>query len=125
MSDSAPRNECRIRPRYKLDLELRFSYHRGRRTYLGTGRTKNFSDKAVCFESDQELPAGVSLELCITWPAFLQGLYPLEMVVRGALVRKQNSLVVLNMEQYEFRTRGDASFHSRTNNEGAICDVLA
>src|SRR6266566_1904621 len=111
MIKSALRTDCRLRPRYQLDLELQFSYRRGRRTYLGTGHTKDFSDKTLCFQYDQELPGGVDLELCIAWPAFLQGFYPLELIVQGTLIRKQNNLAVLEVEAFEFRTRGDSSFH--------------
>ncbi len=124
MANSALTTELRSRPRYKLSLELQFSYRRGNRTWHGTGRTRDFSDKAICFESDQELPGGVQLELCIAWPVCLQGLYPLDMIVHGALVRQQHGLAVLRLDGFEFRTQGDDSFHAHAN-RGALCNFLA
>src|ERR1700722_17747865 len=113
MVNSALTTEWRSRPRYDLSLELQFSYRLGKRTWHGTGRTRNLSEKVICFESDQELPGGVQLELCIAWPVPLQGLFPLEMVVQGALVRSQHGLAVLRLEEFEFRTQGQNSFHER------------
>jgi hypothetical protein len=124
MANSALATEWRSRPRYDLNLELQFSYQRGKRTWHGTGRTRDFSDKTICFESDQELPGGVQLELCIAWPVPLQGLFPLEMVVHGVLVRSQRGLAVLRLEEFEFRTQGETSFHERAI-QGDLCNVLA
>ena len=124
MADSALITEWRSHPRFKLNLELQFSYRRGNRTWHGTGRTRDFSDKVICFESDQELPRGAQLELCIAWPFALQGLLPLDMIVHGALVRQQNSLAVLRLENFEFRTREEAFFHAPAN-QGAVCNFLA
>lgn len=124
MANSALITEWRSQPRYKLNLELQFSYRHGKRTWYGTGRTRDFSDKVICFESDQELPGGVQLELCIAWPVPLQGLFPLEMVVHGALVRSQRNLAVLRLEEFALRTRGPASFHAPAI-QGDLCDVLA
>jgi len=124
MANSALTIESRLRPRYHLNLELQFSYRRGNCTYHGTGRTRDFSGKAISFESDQELPRGVQLELCIAWPFALQGLLPLDMIVHGALLKKQRSLAVLRLDEFEFRTRGEASFHTKAK-PGDICSFLA
>jgi hypothetical protein len=124
MANPALIAEWRSRPRYQLNLELQFSYRRGQCTYHGTGRTRDLSDKVICFESDQELPRGVQLELCIAWPFALQGLFPLEMIVHGALLRQDRSLAVLRLENFEFRTLGEASFHAPAN-RGAVCNFLA
>ena len=124
MANSALTTEWRSRPRYQLNLELQFSFRRGQRTYHGTGRTRDLSDKVICFESDQELPRGVQLELCIAWPFPLQGMLPLEMIVHGALLRQQRGLAVLRLEDFEFRTLGDDSFHAHAN-RGALCNFLA
>jgi hypothetical protein len=124
MADSALITEWRSHPRYKLNLELQFSYRRGNRTWHGTGRTRDFSDKVICFESDQELPGGVQLELCIAWPVPLQGVFPLEMVVHGALVRSQRNLAVLRLEEFELRTQGASSFHEHAI-QGDLCNILA
>jgi hypothetical protein len=123
MANSALTIEGRTRPRYKLNVELQFSYQRGERTYHGTGRTRDLSDQTICFESDQELPGGVELELCMPWPVSLQGLFPLDVIIHGELVRKQRSVAVLRWEEFEFRTRGDG-FQPYANT-GNICNLLA
>ncbi len=114
----------RSRPRYDLDLELRFSYEHGARRFPGAGRTRNFSDRVICFETDQELPRGVQLDVCVQWPASLQGRLPLEMVIHGVLIRKQSSLAVFRMEDYGLRTWGSGSFHPAAARTGQVCDVL-
>jgi hypothetical protein len=124
MGNSTLTIESRSRPRYHLNLELQFSYRLGNRTYHGTGRTRDLSGKAISFESDQELPRGVQLELCIAWPFALQGLLPLDMIIHGALVKKQRSLAVLRLDEFEFRPRGEASFHAQAK-PGDICSFLA
>lgn len=116
--------ESRLQPRYKLNVELQFSYQRGGRTWYGSGRTRDLSDQMICFESDQEVPGGVQLELRIPWPISLQGLFPLDAVIHGALVRKQSSLAVLRLEEFEFRTRGEASLEPYAGT-GNICNLLA
>lgn len=123
MPVSQLKTDQRSRPRYELDLELKFSYRLGKRTYLGSGRARNFSDNVICFESDQELPGTVDLELEIAWPYSLQGLFPLDMIIRGGLLRKQQNVVALQMDSYEFRTRDDRAFHARTS-RGALCDLV-
>jgi hypothetical protein len=124
MASAALTTDSRSRPRYEVSLELQFSYRRGKCTYHGTGRTRDFNDKAICFESDQELPGGVPLELSIAWPVGLQGLVPLEMVVQGALVRRHPGLAVLHLDKFEFRTQGEGSFHERAA-QGGLCNFLA
>jgi hypothetical protein len=122
MADLA--TELRKVDRHDLAMELRFSYRSGGVTYLGTGRTRNLGGDAVCFEADQEISGRGELELHITWPFRLQSICPLELVVRGALVRKDASVAVLRMQSYEFQTRGERSFNS-FDSCGAICDVAA
>jgi len=58
------------------------------------------------------------------WPVSLQGLLPVDVVIHGALVRKKRSLAVLRLEEFEFRTRGGASFQPRADT-GNICNLLA
>jgi hypothetical protein len=124
MANSALAVDHRSRARQQVSVEVQYSYRRGKCTYHGTGRTRDFGDQTVCFESDQDLPGDVELELSIAWPVSLQGQFPVDMVVHGGLLRKQNGLIVLKLEDYEFRTRGNASFHSSAD-KGMLCNLLA
>jgi hypothetical protein len=116
--------ELRADRRFAVGMELRFSYRSGNITYLGTGRTRNLSAEAVCFEIDQEVNAGKDIELRIPWPSRLQSICSLELVLRGQIVRKGPSFAVLQLESYEFQTCGDRSFSS-SNNCGVTCNIAA
>ena len=117
------KSECRTKERFPISMELRFSYRRGKFVHLGTGRTKDLNDGAVRFESDQDLPSGTDLELRIAWPVKLQSVCPLELVIRGPLVRTDRAGSVLEMKTIEFQTCGERSF-DQTAAMGNICSVL-
>lgn len=104
-------------------MELRFSYCSGGVTYVGTGRTRNLGGETVCFETDQSLRQKGDLELRIPWPFELQSVCPLELVVRGPLVRKNNGVAVIRIDNYEFQTHGDRSF-SQLASCGVTCDLV-
>jgi hypothetical protein len=116
--------ELRALERRTLAMELRFSYRCDNVTYIGSGRLRNLSATAVCFEVDQDLRGRSDLELRIPWPSRLQSICPLELVVRGPLVRKHKSLAVIRMDSYEFQTRGERSFNTLSDC-GGICDIAA
>ncbi len=116
--------DLRAIERHNLALELQYSYRLGNVTYLGTGRTRDLGGDVVSFETDQSLRGNGELELRIPWPFMLQSICPLELIVRGPLVRKDGDLAVLRMKNYEFRTHGDRSF-SYAASCGVTCDLAA
>jgi hypothetical protein len=83
----------------------------------------DLSDEAVRFENDGEVPRGVEVELRIAWPFRLQSVCPLELVVRGPVVRSGADGAVLKMKSFEFRTCGERSF-DQTASLGTLCNVL-
>lgn len=115
--------DLRKRQRYDLSLELSYSYRRNGSTWFGTGRTTDLSDEAVRFENDGKLPKGVEVELRIAWPFRLQSVCPLELVVRGAVLRTGENGTVLKMKSYEFRTCGERSFDQAAS-LGTACNML-
>lgn len=115
--------DIRKKRRYQLSMELRYSYRRGGSTWIGTGRTTDLSDEAVRFENDAKLPRGAEVELRISWPFRLQSVCPLELIVRGPVVRTDDDGTVLKMNSYEFRTCGERSF-DQTASRGTACNVL-
>lgn len=116
--------ELRADQRFPLDMELRFSYRSGNVTYIGTGRIRNISSGAVCFEIDQEVRNRTEVELRIAWPSRLQRICPLELVVRGLLFRRGPNVAVVKMEGYEFQTHGESSFNP-CSDSGLTCDIAA
>src|SRR5580692_2674770 len=77
IADAGVLAEFRADQRFAVNMELRYSYRSADLTYIGTGRTWNLSNKAVCFEIDQEVRAG-DLEVRIAWPSRLQDVCSLE-----------------------------------------------
>lgn len=122
-ADSGLPAELRADHRFAVNMELRYSYRSADLTYIGTGRTSNLSNTAVCFEIDQEVTTG-DLEVRIAWPSRLQHVCALELVLRGRIGRKGPNFAVLQLDSYEFQTCGDRSFSSM-NDRGVTCDIAA
>ena len=110
--------------RHALAMELRFCYRWGALTYVGSGRTRNLGGETICFETDQILRGRGDIELCIPWPSRLQSICDLELIVRGQLVRKEDTVAVIRIESYEFQTRGNRSF-SQLASCGVNCNLAA
>jgi hypothetical protein len=108
----------------QIGMELRFSWRSGEMIYIGTGRTKDLSETAVCFEIDQDVADTSNVEVRIPWPSRLQSICPLELVLRGPLVRKSAKVAVLQVQGYEFETRGEHSFN-QFSSCGVTCNVAA
>jgi hypothetical protein len=95
--------------RYELELDLRWKLIRRRRVLeSGEGRTVDVSSDGILFDSGRPLPAGVNVELSITWPVLLPGLGALHLVVTGKIVRSAGHRTAVRMAQHEFRTVGGA-----------------
>jgi hypothetical protein len=93
--------------RYELELDLRWKLIRRRRVLeSGEGRTVDVSSDGILFDSGRPLPAGVNVELSITWPVLLHGLGPLHLVVSGKIVCSAGRRSAVHMVQHEFRTIG-------------------
>lgn len=116
--------ELRADQRFTVNMELRYSYRYAGLTWIGTGRTRNLSTSAVCFEIDQEVRAGGDLEVRIAWPSRLQHVCALELVLRGRIGRKGQNFAVLHLDNYEFETCGDRSFSALTS-RGVTCNIAA
>jgi hypothetical protein len=108
--------------RFTATMELRYSYRSSGLTFIGTGRTWNLSNKAVCFEIDQEVRAAGDLEVRVAWPSRLQHVCALELVLRGRIVRKGWNFAVLQLDGHEFQTCGNPSFNSM-NSRGVVCNI--
>lgn len=116
--------DLRASDRHHLTLELRFLYRFRGMTYLGTGRTRDLGGETVCFEVDQQILKRGDVELRIAWPMRLQDVCPLELVVKGSVIRTDDSIAVVRMRSYEFQTLGERSF-SPLASCGVTCDLAA
>jgi len=113
----------RVRTRYELHRELRFSYRRGSSLFLGSGRTQDLSDDGIRFESDHQIPQGSEIELRISWPLRLKNGSELVLVARGTILRSDPYGSVLKVNSCEFQTRGDRSFSPDA--DAPTCSVFA
>ncbi len=71
----------------------------------GGGQTVNISSNGVLFTTEHYLIPGRRLELSISWPAQLNEKCQLKLVARGRVVRCEENLAAMEIQQYEFRTR--------------------
>ena len=94
--------------RFPIEREVRFrvlNKRGGEET--GDGKTLNISSSGVLFTSEQMLLPGRRLELSISWPVQLNDLVPLKLVARGRVVRFEEGLAAIEIQQYEFRTQAN------------------
>lgn len=93
--------------RYALQLELKWKLVRRRRVLeAGSGNTLDLSSSGLLLDAGRHLPAGLNLELSISWPVLLHNVAPLKLCVSGRIVRTNGQLVAVQMVQHEFRTAG-------------------
>ena len=113
--------ELRRKNRYKLAMDLRYSYRQSGTISRGAGRTRDLSDQAVCFENDLSAPDGTEMELRIAWPQRLQSVCDIELVINGTLIRSGSGSAVLRICSYEFRTCGERSFDQSAFDQSPGC----
>lgn len=94
---------------YPVVMELRYKT-RTRVPRIGMGRTLRMSSKEIIFTTDQPLEEGTKLEISIVWPALLDRVVPLQLVVEGNVVGRQGSELTARIVRHHFRTRRVQSF---------------
>lgn len=106
--EPAERRSC---PRYKYEGEVRFQRDGADcAARLGYGVTADVSQRALRFQAEERLEPGAELVMHIAWPAKLQDICELELVVRGLVTRVSAGGTVVTIRDYEFRTCGARSF---------------
>ena len=92
--------------RFAIERELRYrALNKRGGEEAGEGKTVNMSSSGVLFTSAQILRPGRRVELAISWPAQLNNKCALKLVARGRVVRFENGLAAMEIQQYEFRTQ--------------------
>ena len=94
--------------RFPIERDVRFrvlNKRGGEET--GDGKTLNISSSGVLFTSEHMLLPGRRLELSISWPVQLNDLVPLKLVARGRVVRFEQGMAAIEIQQYEFRTQSN------------------
>lgn len=70
----------------------------------GAARCVNISSGGVLLTTDHQLPVGGRIEVLVNWPARLNGVVSLRLVVRGVVVRSEVGYAAVQIVGYEFRT---------------------
>ena len=78
----------------------------------GEGHSLNMSSSGILFTAGHMLLPGRRLELAVSWPVQLDNKTPLKLVARGRVVRFEDGVAAIEIQQYEFRTQGAASASS-------------
>ena len=100
-------NERRASDRFPIERDLRYKILSKRNgDESGTGRTVNMSSNGVLFSTGSVLLPGRRVEVDINWPAQLNSKVSLKLVARGRVVRYEQGMAAMEIQQYEFRTLG-------------------
>jgi c-di-GMP-binding flagellar brake protein YcgR len=92
--------------RFAIERDIRYrALNKRGGEEAGEGKTVNMSSSGVLFTTPQILRPGRRIELAISWPAQLNNKCALKLVARGRIVRFDNGLAAMEIQQYEFRTQ--------------------
>ena len=72
----------------------------------GIGKTLDIGSGGILFTTEERLPMGRLVEVAVNWPVRLDGVCPLQFVAVGKVVRSDPTKAVVQIERYEFKTRG-------------------
>jgi len=100
--------ERRASHRYPVELVLKYqTLQSGGRGESRIGMTLDFSSHGVLISAAQsQIPTpGSKLHVAVEWPVALDGKTPLQLVVRGKVVRVGPATFALLFERYEFHIR--------------------
>ena len=94
-------NDRRKGRRFSNAMTLRFSLRSGTR---GNGKVLDISSSGVLFRCGAQLPVGETIEASLNWPLRLNDQCPLQLCVRGRIVRSTELETAVAFRHYEFRT---------------------
>src|SRR5947209_6260875 len=99
-------DDRRTSNRLPIERDVRYKAFGANRTITqqGSGRTLNMSGTGLLFTTESALAEGERVELSVSWPAPLNDTLPLKLVVRGHLVRTNETQAAMSIERYEFQT---------------------
>ncbi len=106
----------RLKRRFRIEQECRYRVLYGHRiAESGVGRTVNMSSSGVWLTTETVLPAGLPVELSINWPAMLNQVCPMKLMIFGCVIRSDTTGAAISVERYEFRTQGARAFQAPLN----------
>lgn len=84
---------------------------------IGKGKTVNISSRGILFTTEHGLEPGLRVEISVNWPAQLNGDCPLKLVASGKIVRVEADRAAVQIDRYEFRTRGSEDLLAKMRHE--------
>jgi len=72
----------------------------------GSGETVDIVNGMLHLRADGTLPLGALVEVVIPWQIPLEGEVRLKLLIRGRVVQSEKAVIMLKIEQHEFRTAG-------------------
>ena len=98
-TDAAQPNRRKHR-RLAMELKLRYTLESGE---TGTGEVLNMSTSGMLFRCGVMLPIGELIQAGLTWPFPLESGQPLELQVRGMILRSDLAGTAVSISKYQFR----------------------
>jgi len=92
--------ERRTKTRYPLRLSVRYRT----RAFFGMGETLNVSSSGLWMACQHRLEPGARIEVCLAWPYLLNGGVPLQLALRGRIVRVAGAHCGIVFHEHQFRT---------------------
>jgi hypothetical protein len=103
--------ERRTKKRFLIEQDVRYKMLYGQRiAETGAGKTRNISSGGVWFTTDNQLTAGMPVELSMSWPVLLHDSCPMKLMIYGCVIRSTEKGAAVTIERYEFRTQGSRTF---------------
>ncbi len=111
MSSKFTHCDRRVNTRYECDLEAFVCFADPSGTWrFGYAVKIDMGTSRLQFQTDYPPPPGTAAELRILWPTLLQGVCPLELVLKGKVVGTSSGGTEIQASTFEFRTHGTRSF---------------
>lgn len=87
--------------RFSIQLKVRYSTRNGKQ---GVGTSVDISRNGILFTTQQVLEVGEYVVLRLEWPVHLDHKTPLQLALRGRVVRSSKNRAAVRIKKHEFRT---------------------
>jgi len=112
---TGPELERRINRRYDIRLSLHYRISQeGYAPRSGTGMTFDLGAYGVGFRSRRPLPVGARIVMSIAWPAKYAGIYPIDLLVTGLVLRSGPGRTAVRVTSRKLRTDMSANTYRAT-----------
>jgi len=107
LANSGGRTDRRDTSRFPVREEVRYRLLNAKGLPTsGVGRTLDMGSGGILFTTEGRLPMGRLIEISVNWPVRLGGACLLQFVAVGKVVRSEANKAAVEIERYEFKTRG-------------------